>query len=601
MGILCLSEINNISLLSKQIENIDKILSLNPCENSGLESRLFELKAEIERYKELIERPLNIGVIGNSNSGKTELVNKLLSLNSGLTLPANNINAEICCIFSENQSAIETYITDSDNNKQFVDSSILSSPDNETLKSAKRIDIKFPATNELAKVLGKKNVSVTLYPDSNGFEQLKKLDLAIIAIKASEYANYSQLLNYIVDNEKITIPIVIVFTSMDGVDDVVALYQAYQRFENQFFITNDSQNEISKLARLVKHFVNPDKNAIVTNNDAIIEQHRLKLVNEKRNVLKTLLLNLKNEVEKTQSDDGGFQIAKIANKSEAQNLKKFLLLNLENQHSKYITEIDSMISEVNKTKQISQIDRIEKALKNTSNYEHHIDNADNYYSDYKDKLKEVFVSEIRKKIGNDEQREQLVNATESAFITSLDLNFDKVYKLLKVSTTSTLYKKFIHHLKTAIKNIFSLVSNPNILIGVLVGIGLIFGLILLMGAANTPPFSWILTDDMQISITKVVVFLVAVLALLVCLAIWVVIRKNKKIAFNNYKTQTINELNSKKTPFPRSVIDEKIDRNNKRVIAEINEVAQLFVSERRQEEKQKEQIIELAIEIIDNL
>jgi len=60
-------------------------------------------------------------------------------------------------------------------------------------------------------------------------------------------------------------------------------------------------------------------------------------------------------------------------------------------------------------------------------------------------------------------------------------------------------------------------------------------------------------------------------------------------------------LNSKKTPFPRSVIDEKIDRNNKRVIAEINEVAQLFVSERRQEEKQKEQIIELTIEIIDNL
>ena len=59
--------------LRSQVDSIDKVLNRYPVEDKDLEQKLLSVKANVEELIELIKQPLNIGVIGNNNSGKTEL------------------------------------------------------------------------------------------------------------------------------------------------------------------------------------------------------------------------------------------------------------------------------------------------------------------------------------------------------------------------------------------------------------------------------------------------------------------------------------------------------------------------------------------------
>ena len=181
----------------------------------------------------------------------------------------------------------------------------------------------------------------------------------------------------------------------------------------------------------------------------------------------------------------------------------------------------------------------------------------------------------------------------------LDIDFENVYKQFKINPISNAARKVSHHIKLAIKNIISLLSNPNILIAVVIGVAVVFGLIWLLGKASTWPFSLILSDDMQVSFKKAVLFLIAILSVLILAVIAVTTRKNKKIAFNNYKTQTINGLNSMKKNFPRGEIEKHIEKNNSRIIAEIHETEQLFTDDKVNVEKQKEALTDIVINLMD--
>lgn len=597
MGILCLSEINNISLLSKQIEDIDKILSQSPLEDSGVESRLLELKAEIERYKELIERPLNIGVIGSANSVKTEFVNNLLSFNGEWKLPQNNINAEICCLFSGKHDTVETYITDDENRRQDVDSSILQSDDNEILQNAKKIEITFPAENDLTLLFSKKIISITVYPDENSFEQLKNLDLAIILIKAEEYANYSRLLSYIVNNENIIAPIIIVFTQTEKSDNRAEIDNCYQEFENVFFVNTEFQGETSNIAKLIAFYVNPDRNAI-GNNAIHIEQHRIGLINGQQNVLKQKLSNLKKDIEKTLSDKNIFKIKTVINSHDSQNIQDYLLTKLDNQYGKYIAEVDNMILAINNAYNMSQIDAIEKSMKDIYNYDHHIDNAKKFYAMFQDQLKDLVVQEIKNKTENTEYREHLVDATESAFVSYQDIDFEEIYKPIGADMSSQILdnKKINHYIKLTFKNLISIITSPNVLIAIVIGIAVIS--LLLWIVVGDP---WFIKDSWKETICRYAMYAIIVLSILVLLAIWVATKNNKKIEFSKYKSQVINDLNSLKQPFPKNEIVDDLKSYNNSVVAEISEVENSYRSERRRAERQKEQIIELTGNMLNNI
>jgi len=554
---------NSTYNLLSQIETFNKFLNQSPLENSELGNRLRVLKTELERFKILIKQPLNVGVIGNSNSEKSELVNEIFSLNGDWKISENNNEKDVCISFSENN---------------------------------------FYTENDLTELFCQKNISITVFSGDKCFEQLENIDLAIIVIKAEEYAIHSQLLNYIVENKNINIPIIIAFTNADGFDNVSDLCEKYQKFEDLFFIKTkkDSRNEVAKIVRLIRHFVNPDKNAL--GNDKIkIEEHRNNLINEHCKVLKPLLSDLKNQIEKEQKNDCGFQIDKIAKSSESQNLKKHLITNLENQYGKYIAEIDNSIFQVNRAENIGQIDSMRKELKNKNSFEHHIENAESFYSDYKDKFRDLIEKQIGQNSDQSEMREQLKTATESAFINSLDIDFENIYKPLNISSLGKFVGKTGHYIKLAIKNIISIVSNPSVLIAVVIGVAVIFALTWFLGQAQTWPFSYILDENMQASVTKAVMFLIVILSVLILLVIVWTTRKNRKIAFNNYKTQTINQLNALKKSFPRSKTEENIDKVNKKIIAEIQEVERNFNSETQQKGKQMENLLDLTVNLLDNL
>ena len=585
-----------VNQLRSQVDSIDKVLNRYPIEDKGLEQRLLSVKANVEELIELIKRPLNIGIIGNKNSGKTELVNQIMSMSEGWRFPTCNVDADFCGTFSQNQNAVEAFVTDENNETQYVDFGALCSDNSETLKTAQSVDIKFPADTDIAKTFSEKNVCLTIYHNDN-VEQIQNSDIAIVVIKADGYNNYWQLLNYIVDTQKITIPIIVVFTSVDDKTDIAEICDKYQNFENIFFIrtTNDAHN----LARHIKYVVSPD-NMAVGYADAAINKHRIELINHKRNELKQMLQHLKKEVDNyCKKDVASFQIAKVMNSAEANNYTKQFVANLENQYGKYIAEIDSMVLQVNTTHSIGQIDNIFNKLKNKNEFEHHSENAEIFYTEYKYQLKELTNRSISAQISDKKIKEELTLATENAFMDSLDIDFENVYKQFKINPFSNAARKVSHHIKLAIKNIISLLSNPNILIAVVIGVAVVFGLIWLLGKASTWPFSLILSDDMQVSFKKAVLFLIAILSVLILAVIAVTTRKNKKIAFNNYKTQTINGLNSMKKNFPRGEIEKHIEKNNSRIIAEIHETEQLFTDDKVNVEKQKEALTDIVINLMD--
>lgn len=582
--------------LRSQVDSIDKVLNRYPVEDKDLEQKLLSVKANVEELIELIKQPLNIGVIGNNNSGKTELVNQLLSMPDGWRFPTCDVDADFCGIFSQNQNAVEAFVTDENNESQYVDFGALCSDSNETLKTAKSVDIKFPADTDITKTFSEKNVCLTIYHNDN-FEQIPNSDLAIVVIEADEYNNYWQLLNYIVDTQKITIPIIVVFTSVDDKTDIADICDKYQNFENLFFIK--TKDDAHNLTRHIKYAVSPD-NMAIGNADAAIDEHRIKLINNKRNELKQMLQHLKQEVDDyCKKDVASFQIAKTMNSAEANNYTKQFVANLENQYGKYTSEIDSMVFQVNTTHSIGQIDSILNKLKDQSEFEHHSENAEIYYSGYKDQLKELINRSISAQVSDTKIKEELTSATENAFMDSLDIDFENVYKQFKINPLSNAARKVSHHIKLAIKNIISLLSNPNILIAVVIGVAVVFGLIWILGKASTWPFSLILTDDMQVSFKKAVLFLIAILSVLILAVIAVTTRKNKKIAFNNYKTQTINDLNSMKKKFPRGEIEKNIEKNNSRIIAEIHETEHLFTDDKVNVEKQKEALTDIVINLMD--
>lgn len=584
--------------LRSQVDSIDKVLNRYPIEDKDLEQRLLSVKANVEELIELIKRPLNIGIIGNNNSGKTELVNQIMSMTDGWRFPTCNVDADFRGTFSQNQNAVEAFVTDENNETQYVDFGALCSDNSETLKTAQRVDIKFPADTDIAKTLCKKNVCLTVYHNDN-VEQIQNSDIAIIVIKADEYNSYWQLLNYIVDTQKITIPIIVVFTSVDDKTDIAEICNKYQNFENLFFIR--TKDNTYNIARHIKYAVSPD-NMAIGNTDAAIEKNRIELINHKRNELKQMLQHLKKEVDDyCKKDVSAFQIAKIMNSAEANNCTKQFVTNLENQYGKYIAEIDNMVFQVNTTQSIGQIDSILKELKDKNEFEHHSDNAENFYSEYKDQLKELINRSISAQVVDKKIQEDLNSATENAFMNySLDIDFENLYKQFNINPLGNDLRKIWHHIKLAIKNIITLLFNPNIGIAVVVGVAVVFGLIWLLGKANKWPFSLILTDDMQASVTKAVIFLVAILSVLILAVIVVATKKNREIEFNKYKTRTINDLNSMKTFFPRGEIEKNIEKSNSRIIAEIHETEQLFTDDKVNVEKQKEMLTDIVINLMDN-
>ena len=582
--------------LRSQVDSIDKFLNRYPVEDKDLEQKLLSVKTSVEELIELIKRPLNIGVIGNNNAGKTELANQLLSMPDGWRFPSCDVDADFCGTFAQNQNAVEAFVTDENNETQFVDFSALCSNSNETLKTAKRVDIKFLADTDMAKIFSEKNVCLTIYHNDN-FDQIQNSDIAIVVIKADEYGNYWQLLNYIVDTQKITIPIVVAFTSVDDKTDIAEICTKYQNFENLFFIR--TKDDAHNLARHIKYAVSPD-NMAIGNTRAAIDEHRIKLINNKRNELKQMLQQLKHEVDAyCKKDVSSFQIAKIMSSSEANDYKKQFVSNLENQYGKYTAEIDSMVFQLNTTRSIAQIDSILKQLKDKNEFGHHSENAEIYYSNYKEQLQELINKSISAQVSDKEIKEQLTSASENAFMNSLDIEFERFFKPIKINTLSKSVHKLSHHIKLAIKNIISLLANPNILIAVVIGVAVVFGLIFILSAANTWPFSLIISDSMQATITKAVLFLIVILSVLILAVIAVTTRKNKKIAFNDYKTQTINDLNSMKTFFPRGEIEKIIEKNNSRIIAEIHETEQLFTDDKVNVEKQKETLTDIVINLMD--
>lgn len=586
-----------VNQLRSQVDSIDKVLNRYPIEDKDLEQRLLSVKVNVEELIELIRRPLNIGIIGNKNSGKTELVNQIMSMTDGWRFPTCNVDADFRGTFSQNQNAVEAFVTDENNESQYVDFGALCSDNSETLKTAQRVDIKFPADTDIAKTLCKKNVCLTVYHNDN-VEQIQNSDIAIVVIKADEYNSYWQLLNYIVDTQKITIPIIVVFTSVDDKTDIADICDKYQNFENLFFIK--TKDDAHNLTRHIKYAVSPD-NMAIGNADAAIDEHRIKLINNKRNELKQMLQHLKQEVDDyCKKDVASFQIAKTMNSAEANNYTKQFVANLENQYGKYTSEIDSMVFQVNTTHSIGQIDSILNKLKDQSEFEHHSENAEIYYSGYKDQLKELINRSISAQVSDKKIKEELTSATENAFMNySLDIDFENIYKQFTINPLGDDYRKIWHHIKLAFKNIITLLFNPNILIAVVIGVAVVFGLIWIFGKASTWPFSLILTDDMQVSFKKAVLFLIAILSVLILAVITVTTRKNKKIAFNNYKTQTINNLNSMKTFFPRGEIEKNIEKSNSRIIAEIHETEQLFTDDKVNVEKQKETLTDIVINLMD--
>lgn len=583
--------------LRSQVDSIDKVLNRYPIEDKDLEQRLLSVKANVEELIELIRRPLNIGIIGNNNSGKTELVNQIMSMSEGWRFPTSNVDADFCGTFSQNQNAVEAFVTDGNNESQYVNFGALCSDSNETLKTAKSVDIKFPADTDITKTFSEKNVCLTIYHNDN-FEQIQNSDLAIVVIEADEYNNYWQLLNYIVDTQKITIPIIVVFTSVDDKTDIAEICDKYKNFENIFFIK--TTDDVHNLARHIKYAVSPD-NMAIGNTDAAIEKNRIELINHKRNELKQMLQHLKKEVDDyCKKDVSAFQIAKTMNSAEANNYTKQFVTNLENQYGKYTAEIDSMVFQVNTTRSIGQIDSIVNKLKDQSEFKHHSDNAENFYCEYKDQLKELINRSIYAQVADKKIQEDLNTATENAFMNySLDIDFENIYKQFTINPLGDDYRKIWHHIKLAFKNIITLLFNPNILIAVVIGVAVVFGLIWILGKASTWPFSLILTDDMQVSFKKAVLFLIAILSVLILAVITVTTRKNKKIAFNNYKTQTINNLNSMKTFFPRGEIEKNIEKSNSSIIAEIHETEQLFSDDKVNVEKQKEELTDVVINLME--
>ena len=582
--------------LQSQVDSIEKVLNRYPVEDKDLEQKLLSVKANVEELIELIKQPLNIGVIGNNNSGKTELVNQLLSMPDGWRVPSCDVDADFCGTFAQNQNAVEAFVTDENNETQFVDFGALCSDSSETLKTAKRVDINFPADTDIAKIFSKKNVCLTIYHNDN-FEQIQNSDIAIVVIKADEYNNYWQLLNYIVDTQKITIPIVVAFTSVDDKTDIAEICAKYPNFENLFFIR--TKDDVHNLARHIKYAVSPD-NMAIGNKNAAIDEHRIKLINNKRNELKQMLQQLKHEVEAyCKKDISAFQIATIMNGADANNYKKQFVANLEKQFGKYIAEIDNMILQINTTRSIAQIDSVSKKLNDKNEFEHHSENAEIFYTEYKDQLKEFINRSISTQVSDKKIQEELNSATENAFMNSLDIDFENIFKQFKINPLSNAAHKISHHIKLAIKNTFSLLSNPNILIAVVIGVAVVFGLIWILGKANTWPFSLILTDDMQASFQKAVFFLIAILSVLILAVIAVTTRKNKKIAFNDYKTRTINNLNSMKTFFPRGEIEKNIEKSNSSIIAEIHETEQLFIDDKVNVEKQKEELTDVVINLME--
>jgi len=103
---------NSTYNLLSQIETFNKFLNQSPLENSELGNRLRVLKTELERFKILIKQPLNVGVIGNSNSEKSELVNEIFSLNGDWKISENNNEKDVCISFSENNFYTENDLTE---------------------------------------------------------------------------------------------------------------------------------------------------------------------------------------------------------------------------------------------------------------------------------------------------------------------------------------------------------------------------------------------------------------------------------------------------------------------------------------------------------
>ena len=149
--------------LRSQVDSIDKVLNRYPIEDKDLEQSLLSVKANVEELIELIKRPLNIGIIGNNNSGKTELVNQIMLMSDGWRFPTCNVDADFCGTFSQNQNAVEAFVTDENNETQYVDFGALCSDNSETLKTAQRVDIKFPADTDIAKTLCKKKMLKKMY------------------------------------------------------------------------------------------------------------------------------------------------------------------------------------------------------------------------------------------------------------------------------------------------------------------------------------------------------------------------------------------------------------------------------------------------------
>ena len=560
-----------------------------------------DLKSRISNLRQLVERPLNIGVFGGDNIQKSSLINALLSLSEYAKFPEYVFFENVTSIrgtFDKNQGGMQVKIIDDQGDIKSVNSDLIYTPKNTIFENIQSLELQICAENELTSIFADKNIIVTNYLQDGYFNEIKKSDLAIVVINIEEYEGNSKLLNYIVEKESITIPIIIVFVGATKFDNGNRLYEKF----NDVVYLCDSNKSLNNIREILLRYVS-STNTPFGKSPAKIFDNRIKLVQNQIANLKTTIRNLETSISESYYQNGCFDIDSLIDSSEVREYKKVLISAIESEYKSYIIEVQNLIAELTNAENFDEIERIITEISKKDNFVHHSENVEIYYSKYIEKVEKQILDKVESSVSDAERKIMIKNDIKGVFSNIETNDFGEIFAIKKPSIVKKVAKKIEYRISLETKNFVAIVTNPSLLMVISIGIGLS----LLVTWVTSKINGWLMNkiiSALGVDIEKFYfVCLVILITLLtfVYVAIWFATRKNRQIEFNKYKTDIINYLRTLEKTFPRQNVKEIIDNADAQIADVIRNLSKNLGCECRNTEKQKERLTDITYGLLNCL
>ena len=560
-----------------------------------------DLKSRISNLRQLVERPLNIGVFGGDNIQKSSLINALLSLSEYAKFPEYVFFENVTSIrgtFDKNQGGMQVKIIDDQGDIKSVNSDLIYTPKNTIFENIQSLELQICAENELTSIFADKNIIVTNYLQDGYFNEIKKSDMAIVVINTEEYEGNSKLLNYIVEKESITIPIIIVFVGATKFDKGNGLYEKF----NDVVYLSDSNKSLNNIRGILLRYVS-STNTPFGKCSAKIFDNRIKLVQNQIANLKTTIRNLETSISESYYQNGCFDIDSLIDSSEVREYKKVLISAIESEYKSYIIEVQNLIAELTNAENFDEIERIITEISKKDNFVHHSENVEIYYSKYIEKVEKQILDKVESSVSDAERKIMIKNDIKGVFSNIETNDFGEIFAIKKPSIVKKVAKKIEYRISLETKNFVAIVTNPSLLMVISIGIGLS----LLVTWVTSKINGWLMNkiiSALGVDIEKFYfVCLVILITLLtfVYVAIWFATRKNRQIEFNKYKTDIINYLRTLEKTFPRQNVKEIIDNADAQIADVIRNLSKNLGCECRNTEKQKERLTDITYGLLNCL